>query len=330
MAMPSTRGVPMRPRRGCALAAALAATACVAAVPAAKAHPAASGHAAAKPTIVLVHGAFADGSCWDAVIHRLQRDGYRVVAPANPLRGLRGDSEYIAGVLKSIRGPVVLAGHSYAGAVISGAAVGNANVKALVYIAALVPGQGEVLSVLSDKFHGSELSSAVASFRYTKPGGGTGTDLFIKPDRFRPVFAAGLPKTITAVLAATQRPISASAFDDRAGPAAWKAVPSWALVAGQDKAIAPALQRFEYKRAHSHTVEVNSPHLAMVAQPKAVTDLVLRAARSRASDDAKPAGTSADKGSAAPIVAGAVGAAVIVGAGLGVAVVTRGRRAGRP
>ncbi|MET7902988.1 alpha/beta hydrolase [Streptomyces sp. NPDC005355] len=326
--MPSTRGLPMRPRRGHGLAAVLTATTFVAAVPAAKARPVASDHAAAKPTIVLVHGAFADGSCWDAVIHRLQSDGYRVVAPANPLRGLRGDSEYIAGVLKSIRGPIVLAGHSYAGAVISGAAVGNSNVKALVFIAALVPAQGEVLSVLSDKFHGSELGSAVKSFPYPKPGGGTGTDLYIKPDRFRAVFAAGLPQVTTAVLAATQRPISASAFADKAGPAAWKTIPSWALVARQDKAIAPALQRFEYKRAHSHTIEVNAPHLAMVAQPKAVTDLVLDAAGSRASD-AKPARTSADRGSATPIVAGVVGAAVIAGAGLGMVVVTRRRRATR-
>ncbi|MGA5704724.1 alpha/beta fold hydrolase [Peterkaempfera bronchialis] len=298
MAMPTTADIRPRPRRASVLAAVLTATALAAttAGAAATASPAAArtgtaaaartgtaaAAAAAKPTVVLVHGAFADGSSWDAVIRRLQRDGYHVIAPANPLRGLPGDSAYIASVLRTIRGPIVLVGHSYGGAVISNAAFGNTQVKALVYIAALVPDEGEVLSVLSAKFPGSQLNAALTSTPFTKPDGTTATQLSIRPDRFRAVFAAGIPAVTTAVLAATQRPISASAFADKAGPAAWKTIPSWTLVATRDRTIAPALERFEARRAHSHTIEVDSPHLAMIARPEAVTRLILTAARSGA------------------------------------------------
>ncbi|MFJ6216988.1 alpha/beta fold hydrolase [Streptomyces sp. NPDC092296] len=322
-----------RSRRGPALAAVLAATA-LAAAPSASADPAASDArgAAARPTVVLVHGAFADGSSWAGVVQRLQRDGYRVIAPANPLRGLPGDSAYIASVLRSIPGPIVLVGHSYGGAVISNAAFGNAHVKALVYIAALVPDQGETLSVLSARFPGSALNAALKSVPFTKPDGTTGTDLYIKPDRFRAVFAASLPPVSTAVLAATQRPINAAAFADKAGPAAWKTIPSWALVATRDRAIAPALERFEAGRAHSHTIEVDSPHLAMVAHPEAVTTLILDAARSQA-PAAAPAGTKADTladtGATNRIVAGAACAAVLAGATL-LGVARRRRPTGPP
>jgi pimeloyl-ACP methyl ester carboxylesterase len=318
MARPSTPDLQTRPRRGYSLAAVLTATAFAAAVPAASARPAASdvGAAAAKPpTVVLVHGAFADASSWNGVVQRLQRDGYRVVAPANPLRGLPGDSAYIASVLRSIKGPIILAGHSYGGAVISSAAVGNPQVKALVFISALVPDRGEVLADLSAKFPGSELNPALMSVPFTKPDGTTATDLYIRPDSLRAVFAADLPAVTAAAMAVTQRPISASAFADKAGPAAWKSIPSWALVATHDKAIAPDLERFEAKRAGSHTVEVNSSHVAMISHPQVVTDLILDAARSRASA-ATPSKTLADTGSTARIVAGFAGAAVAAGAGM--------------
>ncbi|MFE3140764.1 alpha/beta fold hydrolase [Streptomyces scopuliridis] len=304
----------------CALAAMFTATALANAIPAADAaaaadHSASRGVTAAKPTIVLVHGAFADASSWGEVVPNLQNDGYRVMAPANPLRGLHGDAAYIASFLRSIKGPIILVAHSYAGAVISGAAIGNPHVKALVYINALMPDKGEVLSVLSAKFPGSELGTATNSVPFTRPDGSTGTDLYIKPERFRPVFAASLPEATTEVLAATQRPIDAQAFADTAGPAAWKTIPSWALVSTQDRTISPELERFEAKRARSHTVEINAPHLAMLADPKAVTDLILDAARSRAAGG-EPDGTMASMGSTPSVVAGVAGSAVVAGAGL--------------
>ncbi|MFJ9029123.1 alpha/beta fold hydrolase [Streptomyces sp. NPDC102274] len=304
----------------CALAAMFTATAFANAIPAADAaaaadHSGSLGVTAAKPTIVLVHGAFADASSWGEVVPNLQNDGYRVMAPANPLRGLHGDAAYIASFLRSIKGPIVLVAHSYAGAVISGAAIGNPHVKALVYINALMPDRGEVLSVLSAKFPGSELGTATISVPFTGPDGSTGTDLYIKPERFRPVFAASLPPSVTAVLADTQRPINAQAFADTAGPAAWKTIPSWALVSSQDKTISPELERFEAERARSHTVEINAPHLAMLADPRAVTDLILDAARSRAAGG-EPDGTLAASGPTPSVVVGVAGAAVIAGASL--------------
>ncbi|MFE2599684.1 alpha/beta fold hydrolase [Streptomyces sp. NPDC059396] len=337
-ACPARPGPRIRSRRGYALAAALTATALAGTAPAAGALPAAAHRGSTdKPTIVLVHGAFADASSWREVVPRLQNDGYRVMAPANPLRGLHGDAAYIASVLRSIKGPIVLVGHSYAGAVISGAAVGNAQVKALVYINALMPDKGEVLSVLSAKFPGSELTPALKSVPFTLPDGSTATDLYIKADRFRPVFAASLPAATTAVLAASQRPIAAQAFADTAGPAAWRTIPSWAMVSTADKTISPELERFEAERAHSHTVEIDAPHLAMLTHPKAVTDLILAAARLQPSlrpatkDPARtlaatgstgatgpggPAGPTGSADSPRPGTAGLAGAALMAGAAL--------------
>lgn len=329
----------IRSRRGYALAAMLTATTLASAVPAVGAAaiaPANRGGGTARPTIVLVHGAFADASSWREIVPRLQSDGYRVMAPANPLRGLAGDTAYIASVLRSIEGPIVLVGHSYAGAVISGAAVGNPQVKALVYINALVPDKGEVLSVLIDRFPGSELTPALKPVPFTGPDGSVGTDLHVKPELYRPVFAASLPLATTAVLAASQRPIDARAFSDAAGPVAWRSIPSWALVSRQDRAIPPELQRFEARRARSHTVEIDSPHAAMLAHPKAVTDLILDAAGSRSSIRERTrtalaatgsVGSTASTGSTgptAPITADATGAAVVAGAGM-VSVVRRRR-----
>jgi pimeloyl-ACP methyl ester carboxylesterase len=311
MAMPSYPGPQIRSRRVYALAAVLTATAFAASAPAdASDHGTHSAGAGPKPTVVLVHGAFADASSWNGVAQRLQRDGYRVIAPANPLRDLPGDSAYIAGVLKSIKGSVILAGHSYGGAVISSAATGNPNVKALVYVSALAPDKGEVLSTLSAKFPGSELNPALMSVPFTKADGTTGTDLYIKPDSIRAVFAADLSATTTAVMAATQRPISASAFADKAASAAWKTIPSWFLVATQDRTIAPDLERFEAKRAGSHTIEVNSSHVAMISHPEAVTELILDAARTTRASSAP---TLAATGSTAPLLAGVAVGTLLTG-----------------
>ncbi|MFG2881996.1 alpha/beta fold hydrolase [Streptomyces sp. NPDC048297] len=232
-----------------------------------------------KPTVVLVHGAFADASGWNKVAKDLQGDGYKVVAPANPLRGLPQDATYIASVLKSVSGPVVLVGHSYGGAVITQAAAGNPQVKALVYIAAFMPDKGENLGELSAKFTDSDLQPALKQVPYANADGTGGADLYIDPAKFRSVFAADLPASQTALMAAEQRPISASTFGDSATEAAWRTIPTWALVAKQDKALGTKLERFEAERAHAHTVEVNSSHVPMISRPHVVSHLIENAAR---------------------------------------------------
>ncbi|MFJ2016324.1 alpha/beta fold hydrolase [Streptomyces nodosus] len=233
--------------------------------------------APARPTIVLVHGAFADASSWNGVVERLQRRGYTVIAPANPLRGLYNDSTYIASVLDSIKGPIVLVGHSYGGAVISSAAEGNARVTSLVYVSALMPDVGESGMSLSARFP-SALATATKSVPYRAAGGVTGTDLYLKPDRLHQVFAADLPESTARLLAVTQRPAATTAFSEKAKAAAWKHIPSWFLVAKHDRTINPDQERYEARRAGSHTVEIDSSHVAMLAHPEAVTDLIVRAA----------------------------------------------------
>ncbi|MFF0473455.1 alpha/beta fold hydrolase [Streptomyces sp. NPDC004284] len=257
-------------------AGALALLIAAAAVTAPSAAAAGSSHGA-RPTVVLVHGAFADASGWNAVAEHLRHQGYEVVAPANPLRGLSNDSTYTASVLKSIEGPVVLVGHSYGGAVISSAAAGNPNVKALVYVAAFMPDKGESPAELSVKFPGSELGTAVRPVPYTDSAG-SGTDLYIQNDRFHSVFAADLPERQTRLMAVEQRPITAAGFAEKAQAAAWKTIPSWFLVARQDKAIAPDLERFEARRAGSRTVEIDSSHVAMMSHPETVVGLIDEAA----------------------------------------------------
>ncbi|MFF3514365.1 alpha/beta fold hydrolase [Streptomyces sp. NPDC002573] len=227
-----------------------------------------------KPTVVLVHGAFADASSWNGVIKRLEHDGYPVVAPANPLRGLNSDSAYLAALLKSVKGPVFLVGHSYGGAVISQAADHDPNVKALVYIAAFSPAKGESASELAGKFPGSTLGATLNKVPFPLEGGGTGTDLYIDPAKFHDQFAADVPRATAALMAATQRPIAASALDEKATEAAWKTIPSWDLITTQDKNIPAAAQRFMAKRAHSHSVEIKASHAVSVSHPGAVTDLV--------------------------------------------------------
>ncbi|MFJ3309497.1 alpha/beta fold hydrolase [Streptomyces sp. NPDC086549] len=232
-----------------------------------------------KPTVVLVHGAFVDASSWNGVITRLQHAGYPVVAPANPLRGLAGDADYLRSFLDSVKGPVVLVGHSYGGSVISQAAAGDPDVKALVYIAAFAPEKGETPGELGEKFPGAELSSALDAVPFPLPGGGTGTDLYVKADKFHDVIAADVPKSLTDLAAATQRPVAASVFGEKPTEAGWKAIPSWDLITTQDKAILPDEQRFMAKRAHAHTVEVKSSHAVPVSHPGAVTRLIEQAAR---------------------------------------------------
>ncbi|MEU0834494.1 alpha/beta hydrolase [Streptomyces sp. NPDC005969] len=271
-------------RRTLALALALPAT-LASLMGAAPARPA-SGPAAAgidrhdlKPTVVLVHGAFADASSWSGTIRRLQRAGYPVLAPANPLRGLTADTAYLRSVLAAVDGPVVLVGHSYGGAVISGAAVGDSHVKALVYIAAFTPDKGESAAELAAKFPGSTLGDTVNPRSYPLPGGGTGTELVIERAKFHRQFAADVPTADAAVMAATQRPVATAALEEKAGEAAWKTIPSWALIATADKNIPPAAERWMARRAGSNITEVDASHAVAVSRPTVVTDVILDAAR---------------------------------------------------
>lgn len=259
-------------------------------IPSATAAPATAtaSPGAPKPTVVLVHGAWADASGWNRVVTRLQQDGYPVVAPADPLRGLSGDSAYLAARLKTIRGPIVLVGHSYGGAVISNAATGNPHVKALVYIAAFAPDSGESAAALSAKFPGTHLTddptapvpTALDAVPFPRTDGAPGVDLSIKPDKFRDVFLSDrLSPTRAAALAAAQRPITPQALSEPSGTPAWKTIPSWYLVADDDHAIPPAAQRFMAARAHAHTVRVDAPHAAPLTDPGDVTHLIENAAR---------------------------------------------------
>ncbi|MGW0797388.1 alpha/beta fold hydrolase [Streptomyces sp. NPDC002692] len=280
-----------------------------------------------RPTIVLIHGAFADGSSWNGVIQRLESHGYTVMAPANPLRGLYSDSAYIASVLKSVKGPIVLAGHSYGGAVISTAAEGNPQVKSLVYISALMPDVGESGMSLGARFP-SALGTATDSVPYQAGDGVSGTDLYLKRDKVHSVFAACLPESQANLLAVTQRPAATTAFSETAKVAAWKTIPSWALVGRQDMTINPAQERFEAERAHSHTVEINSCHVSLIAHPDAVADLILQAAGASATGSDRPTLAStgvAGSGRGMAGLAGIAGATLVSGA----AAVLLSRRPGR-
>jgi len=233
-----------------------------------------------KPTIVLVHGAFADGSSWAGVIQRLQQQGYTVVAPANPLRGVLADSAYLASLLGQIDGPVLLAGHSYGGAVISNAAASAPNVMGLVFVAAFAPDEGERLGEVTPSSKDSILNTALVQYSYPSgPEGETAAEFGINPALLREAFAADLPEEQTALMAATQRPIAAAAFSDASGPAAWKKLPSWAVVATGDKAAGADLVRSMAQRAGADIVEVEGSHVIMISQPQAVTDHILAAAR---------------------------------------------------
>ena len=231
-------------------------------------------HDKPKPTIVLLHGAFADGSSWNKVTEKLQKDGYTVVAPAVPLRSIADDTQYLKGVLAGIPGPKVLVGHSYGGALVSQLA-DTSGVKALVYIAAFIPQAGETIGALNSKYPGSEIGPDTTD-AITYAGG---VDLRMKPGSFPQVFAADLPAREQATLAAAQRPVAAAVFEETIAKTAPAALPKYALVAGQDKAIPPAAERFMAKRAGATTIEVRSSHLAMLAHPSTVTTLIEKAAK---------------------------------------------------
>lgn len=231
------------------------------------------------PTVLLVHGAFADAGSWSGVIRELQSHGVPVVAPPNPLRGLASDAAYIASVAAQIDGPVILVGHSYGGAIITVAGA-TENVVGLVFVAAYVLEEGESLGELQGRFPAPPLADNLRPATFPVEGAEPAVELTIVPESFPSVFAADVPEEVTKVLAVAQRPLAAAAFDEPARATAWRTKPSWALVADADQAINPEVQRFAAKRAGANVVEVEgASHAVAVSQPKAVADLILDAVR---------------------------------------------------
>ncbi|GAA3856102.1 alpha/beta hydrolase [Streptomyces sp. WAC07094] len=233
--------------------------------------------ASTSPTVVLVHGAFADASSFSRVIPELLADGLKVVAPAVPNRSLIGDAAYVASVVRQIPGPVVLVGHSYGGAVITVAGA-EENVAALVYLAGYALEEGESLGELQGGFPDSDLAAALVYTPFPIEGAAEpGTDVSVDVEKFPAIFAADVDKDVAAVLAVSQRPLAAQAFAEAAPAAAWKTKPSWGLVSSSDRTINPDVERFGYRRAGMTTVEVDSSHLVMLAHPERVADLIREA-----------------------------------------------------
>jgi pimeloyl-ACP methyl ester carboxylesterase len=233
-----------------------------------------------KTKVVLVHGAWADASSWNGVIERLQGEGTTVYAVPNPLRGPSSDAAYVARILKTISGPIILVGHSYGGAVITNAGTGNPNVKALVYMNAFVPDQGESLLHLATTSppsgqDGSCLAGDLATLFNTVPLSGD-LDLYIKPDLFPSCFANDLPEKQAAVLAVSQRPVTQNIIEEPSGAPAWKTIPSFYLVGTLDKVIPPYAQVFMAQRANAQISYVKASHLSMVSNPDAAADLIIQ------------------------------------------------------
>ncbi|MFD6290920.1 alpha/beta fold hydrolase [Streptomyces sp. NPDC060205] len=234
---------------------------------------------AQNPTVVLVHGAFADSSSWNGVVEQLQAHAYPVVAASNPLRTLSGDADYVRQFVASIEGPVVLVGHSYGGSVISNAAKGLGNVKALVFVAAFLPDEGESAVALSGKFPGSTLGETLRPVPVTLPDGGQVTDLYIEKGKFHQQFAADVAAETARVMAATQRPVTDAALGEGAFAPAWREIPSWVLVATEDRNIPPQAQTFMAERANATAVSVTASHAVAVSRPGEVARLVNAAAQ---------------------------------------------------
>jgi pimeloyl-ACP methyl ester carboxylesterase len=229
------------------------------------------------PTVVLVHGAFADGSSWNGVIERLHAKDVKVTAPANPLRGISIDSAYTASVFEQTPGPILAVGHSYGGAVITNAATQAKNVVGLVYVAAFAPEEGERLGDASAASKDSILGPALVPRHYPTANGDVAVEFTVDPARLHEVFAADLPDELTPLVAATQRPVAELAFSERSGVPAWKDLPSWAVVAVSDRAAGTDVVRSMAERAGATITDVEGSHVIMISQPDAVTNVILEA-----------------------------------------------------
>jgi pimeloyl-ACP methyl ester carboxylesterase len=228
------------------------------------------------PTVVLVHGAFADASHWTPVIRELQARGVPVLAPPNPLRGLADDAAYVASYVNQIAGPLLLVGHSYGGAVISVAGAAADEAVGLVFVAAWILDEGESFAEVAGRFPATPLGAALRPGAYPLRDGGTAVELEVAPEAYRTAFAADLPPAVTEPAAVSQRPW-ASIFEERARAAAWRSLTSWAVVATADNAIHPDAQRHMARRAGADTIEVEASHSVALSQPRAVADVIAAA-----------------------------------------------------
>ncbi len=231
----------------------------------------------ASPTVVLVHGAFADASGYSALIQRLQTEGLASRAPMNPLRGLAFDADAVARYTNAIDGPILLVGHSYGGAVISQAAPSVKNVTGLVFLSAFALDEGESCASVQEPF--PPVLSATTTIRtsYDAPGAAGGPDLFINIAQFHQTFCADLPAGLAGAMAVSQRPLSAAAITEKATVAGWKTLPSWYMVSEKDNAISPDAERFMAKRMEAVTESVDGSHVAFIAQPDVAAGLILKA-----------------------------------------------------
>ncbi len=238
------------------------------------------------PTVVFVHGAWADNSGFDGSIRALRGQGLRAIGASNPLRELRSDAAYVAALLRSIEGSIVMVGHSYGGAVISNAATGNDHVQALVYINGWVPDEGESLIELAQLNEGSLIGDSLQPVRYKNAAGADVVDLYIDQEKFRAAFAGDVDAGTAQVMAVAQRPFTETAFGAPSGPVAWRSISSWYLLGTEDRAIPPATQRYMAERAKASIVEIPASHASMVSQPDAVTELILTAINATAGQQA--------------------------------------------
>ncbi|MGW6200722.1 alpha/beta fold hydrolase [Kribbella sp. NPDC055110] len=234
-----------------------------------------------KPTIVLVHGAWADGSSWQNVTNRLLDDGYQVRVPPNPLRNLQTDAATISDFLSTLSGPIVLVGHSYGGAVITNAAIGNANVEALVYVDAFAPAAGETILPLVGADSALAVPDPTTVFDLVPyPGAPAGdVDLYLKHDTFVTSFASGLPRSRSERLYPSQRPLTFSAGNIPSGPPAWASIRSWYVLGTRDLIITPAAQNFMATRANSVITRIPTGHLGLISDPGPITRVIETAAR---------------------------------------------------
>lgn len=231
-----------------------------------------------QPTVVLVHGAFADSSSWNGVVEQLQAAGVPVQAIANPLRGIAADSAYVASAVRQIPGLVLAVGHSYGGAIISNAATNTDNVVGLVFVAAFAPDEGETLSQIGADSKDSVLNTVLVPLQYpTGHGNQTAVEFAINPEFFHDAFAADLPQEQADIMAATQRPAAEAAFSEPSGAVAWKTLPSWAIVPAGDKAAGADVLRTMAGRAGAITVGVGGSHVIMISKPRVVTDMIMTA-----------------------------------------------------